>query len=176
MIDPAVLPSWEGLFSRLGLKPPRRGRAACPLCKASNPSTLSLDEDRGFHCFKCGVHGDKIAFVMKLEGWEFKDALRFFGFEPGRPPVPDPAFLQQRKHEAQMEELLHQQCKREREEFRIRGQVILRAHDRLLHDSEDCWAWSWLRWCYTGLDAIEHFLDECDLVRPPYHRAWRRAA
>ncbi|MCZ2153786.1 MAG: hypothetical protein LC114_07785 [Bryobacterales bacterium] len=52
-----------------------RARAACPLCGASNPSTLSVDFNKGlFHCFRCGSGGDAISFERVLTGASFKAA------------------------------------------------------------------------------------------------------
>lgn len=47
------------------------------LCPFHNENTASMKiYDQKYHCFGCGEHGDAIAFVMKIFGLPFKDALK----------------------------------------------------------------------------------------------------
>ena len=175
MIDPSTLPTWPEIYSRIGAPVPRRNRGRCLIHGGDSLTSVSLDHERGlYHCHVCGAGGDRVDFLMKILDIDFSGALRWFGLEPGKPPAPDPELLLQHQHDCEMEDRLRQQCRTMREEFRVRGQVILRAHERLLRDPEDAWAWNWLQWAYTGMDAIEYFLDTHDLKRE--HRTWRHAA
>ncbi len=57
----------------------RRGRSLvglCPFHKEKTPSFHVNPERNHFHCFGCHEHGDAIAFVMKMEGLEFTEAVR----------------------------------------------------------------------------------------------------
>jgi len=78
----------------------QRGReswASCPFHIDLHPSfKINLDQQT-FHCFSCGAHGDVIDFIQKLYNLSFKDALKYLGMNPGKPPMVDPK--QQRKRE-----------------------------------------------------------------------------
>ena len=51
-------------------------KACCPFHHEKTPS-FHIDSTRGFfHCFGCGVSGDAISFVMKMDGLPFVDAVR----------------------------------------------------------------------------------------------------
>jgi ribosomal protein L37AE/L43A len=53
-----------------------RYRARCPLCRSTR-AALSVDARRGlWHCFKCDMGGDGIAFVQQVRGVSFADAVR----------------------------------------------------------------------------------------------------
>ncbi|MDO8726388.1 MAG: CHC2 zinc finger domain-containing protein, partial [Candidatus Methanoperedens sp.] len=48
----------------------------CPFHNDAVPS-LSIDHERGlWHCFGCSRSGNVIQLVMKLEGLDFRDAVR----------------------------------------------------------------------------------------------------
>jgi DNA primase len=56
----------------------RKGGSLMGLCPFHNENTpsLSVTDGKGvFHCFGCHAAGDVIAFVQKIEGVDFKDAL-----------------------------------------------------------------------------------------------------
>jgi hypothetical protein len=73
----------------------------CPFHPEKTPSftVFVQKQPQDFHCFGCGAHGDVIAFVMKVRGLDFLEALRFLAEKAGIPlsadaePVvpPDPA-------------------------------------------------------------------------------------
>ena len=49
----------------------------CPFHKERTPSFAVSDEDGGFFkCFGCGEGGDLLSFIQKIEGVDFKEALR----------------------------------------------------------------------------------------------------
>lgn len=50
--------------------------ACCPFHNEKTPS-FSIDRDKQlFHCFGCGASGNFVQLVMRLEGLDYKDALR----------------------------------------------------------------------------------------------------
>lgn len=63
-----------------------RARTRCPLCNASNPSTLSIDFDRGlFYCHRCHAGGDAVSFERALTGADFRTARDIVFQIVGRP-------------------------------------------------------------------------------------------
>ncbi len=51
-------------------------RGLCPFHAEKSPSFYVHPARQFFHCFGCKASGDSIAFVMRLEGMTFPDALR----------------------------------------------------------------------------------------------------
>ena len=74
----------------------RSGANALGLCPFHGEKTPSFNVNPGrgiFHCFGCGVGGDVFAFVMKIEGLDFIEAVRFLAKRVGvvieeRPATP----------------------------------------------------------------------------------------
>ena len=66
----------------------KRGRnhvALCPFHQEKTPS-FSVNEDRQiFKCFGCGAGGDVFAFVQRIEGLSFPEAVRFLAERYGIP-------------------------------------------------------------------------------------------
>src|SRR6266571_9411089 len=64
----------------------------CPFHGEKSPS-FNVNPGRGiFHCFGCGVGGNAITFIMKVEGLSFPDAVKFLAKRVGetieeRPPT-----------------------------------------------------------------------------------------
>lgn len=170
--------SWESITHRAGVKHLRRGRGECPFCESR--TGFSVNDEKGFHCFACGVHGDKISFVQKLHKCDFTDALRFFGLEPGIPPKPDPAIERKRKARDGLKAWAEKIGKELRFEFYVREKVITRALQRLRRNADDSYAWNWLCWALIGHSALEYRLDTIDIgteeQRLDAYRQWRNAA
>lgn len=58
----------------------RRGRnmvGLCPFHGEKTPSFNIYTENGSFYCFGCGVGGDVITFVMKIENLDYVDAVKF---------------------------------------------------------------------------------------------------
>jgi DNA primase len=51
--------------------------AKCPFHDDGTPSFYIYSESNRFHCFGCGVNGDVIAFIQKVAGLDFKEAIYF---------------------------------------------------------------------------------------------------
>ena len=58
----------------------RRGRnmvGLCPFHGEKTPSFNIYAENGSFYCFGCGVGGDIITFVMKIENLDYMEAIKF---------------------------------------------------------------------------------------------------
>ena len=49
----------------------------CPFHGEKTPSFNVVPEDGYFHCFGCGVGGDAITFIMKIENLDYIEAVKF---------------------------------------------------------------------------------------------------
>jgi hypothetical protein len=55
----------------------RTHRAPCILHSGSNPTAFSWRDDGRWHCFSCGLGGDKIALVRTVRRCTFREAIDF---------------------------------------------------------------------------------------------------
>ena len=63
----------------------RRGRnmvGLCPFHGEKTPSFNIYTENGSFYCFGCGVGGDVISFIMKIENLDYVDAVKFLAQLP----------------------------------------------------------------------------------------------
>ncbi len=71
----------------------RRGRnlvGLCPFHGEKTPSFNIYTENGSFYCFGCGVGGDVITFVMKIENLDYMEAVKFLAQRAGM-TVPEDA-------------------------------------------------------------------------------------
>ncbi len=64
----------------------RRGRnlvGLCPFHGEKTPSFNIYTENGSFYCFGCGVGGDVITFIMKIENLDYMEAVRFLAQRAG---------------------------------------------------------------------------------------------
>ncbi|MDO8565804.1 MAG: DNA primase [Candidatus Moranbacteria bacterium] len=58
-------------------------KACCPFHQERTPSFMVNEEKAMWHCFGCGKGGDVFAFVMEMEGLEFREALKMLADRAG---------------------------------------------------------------------------------------------
>ena len=75
----------------------RRFWACCPLHQENTPSFTVNPEKQVFYCFGCHEGGDVIAFIQKLRGLSFPDALKYLRIEGDKLWKPDPRELRKRE-------------------------------------------------------------------------------
>ncbi len=178
MIRNQTPPSWESIFRMVGEPVPRRRRARCPIHGGDSPTSLSLNEDKGvYFCHVCHASGDKLDFVRKVRGTDFKGALPVLGIEASRKPTqPDPEIIRQREAVEQVREWCRQTGRRLRDHYLTRQRIARYAAEKLAADPESTLGWELLRIASDGEAKIEYLLDEIDLCRTDAERihAWRR--
>ncbi|MGC2198880.1 MAG: CHC2 zinc finger domain-containing protein [Stellaceae bacterium] len=73
------------VIGRRGVKLVRRGHefvGHCPFHGERTPSFYVVETKRFFHCFGCGMHGDAIDFVMRVDHLDFLSAVAKLAGEP----------------------------------------------------------------------------------------------
>lgn len=64
----------------------RRGRnlvGLCPFHSEKTPSFNIYPENGSFYCFGCGIGGDVITFIMKIENLDYIDAVKYLAQKAG---------------------------------------------------------------------------------------------
>lgn len=75
----------ELIAEYIQLKPAGSGsfKALCPFHQEKAPSFYVSKAKQIWHCFGCGEGGDQFAFVQKIEGMDFPEALRLLAQKAG---------------------------------------------------------------------------------------------
>ena len=103
--------------------------------------SLSVNDDRGvFFCHVCHESGDKITFIRKLYGCDFKEALSFFGLEKGDISKPDPAQVERNFVNQTFRDVVKRETKRVGKLIYELNKTEYDAVERLKNDSGDKWA------------------------------------
>ena len=58
-------------------------KGLCPFHSEKTPSFTVYPADNSFYCFGCGVGGDAISFVMKMENVDYPDAVQILAKRAG---------------------------------------------------------------------------------------------
>ncbi len=64
----------------------RQGRnksCLCPFHSEKTPSMVIYNDTQSFYCFGCGVGGDVITFIMKIENLDYVEAVKFLANRVG---------------------------------------------------------------------------------------------
>jgi hypothetical protein len=62
-----------GAFTLAGLVS-KSGKIRCPSCATETKGKIKLFADGGWHCYKCGSHGDAIGLLLE-NGYRFAEAV-----------------------------------------------------------------------------------------------------
>ncbi|MEG1620470.1 MAG: DNA primase [Oscillospiraceae bacterium] len=69
----------------------RTYKGLCPFHSEKSPSFTVYPENQSFYCFGCGVGGDVVTFIKKIENIEYVEALKFLA-EKNNIPFPEDSF------------------------------------------------------------------------------------
>ena len=156
-----ITESWDSIFSRIGERVPRRGRARCPHHSGDSPLSLSVDENKGvFYCHVCQAGGDKITFIRKLYDCDFKTALTWFGLAPGELPKPNPEALRRNELRRSLESWTIRERRRIGNLIYSLNQIVVKAEERLEANPEDDLAQLALGIVYRHLTRLEATHDK----------------
>lgn len=84
--------------------------ACCPFHHEKTPSFAVNEQGQFYNCFGCGVGGDVINFVQKIEGLDFMDTVKLLAEQAGI-EVPDFVGDEALKQRKQQRELLQNICR-----------------------------------------------------------------
>ena len=160
------LPSWESIFSMLGLPQPKRGRARCPIHDGDSPLSLAVNDERGvFYCHVCHESGDKISFIRKYFDCDFKGALAWFGLAPGKRPKPDPERLRRSKIHRNLDSWRRGESQKASRIIFNWNMTAFLATKRLKRDPNDSRAADYREKAYKLLGGLEDWHDRLMAAR-----------
>ncbi len=111
----------------------RQGRnyfGLCPFHNEKSPSFSVSESKQIFHCFGCGVGGDAIGFLKKIENIDFKDAVEILA-ERANITLPQIEMSEDEKKKLQLKEKVYEVNKAAAEYFHnnLYGQNAKQAQD-----------------------------------------------
>ena len=152
--------SWDLIYSKLGLPPPRRDRTKCYFHDGDSLTSLSLDEKHGlFYCHVCHAKGDKVGFILQFHDCDFKSALSFFGLAPNKLPRPDTAALRRARIRQNLDKWNRYTARKVGRSLYEYNSIVPLAVTRLEKDVDDDQAWWALSVCYRHLPQREYLHD-----------------
>ena len=88
------------LFEHFGIRLQKKGKNHIGLCPwhADKTPSLSVDKEKGlYNCFGCGESGDHFTLVMKIKGYEFKEALTYLKRITGKGMLVKPVIIEEKQ-------------------------------------------------------------------------------
>ena len=88
------------LFEHFGIRLQKKGKNHIGLCPwhADKTPSLSVDKEKGlYNCFGCGESGDHFTLVMKIKGYEFKEALTYLKRITGKDMLVKPVIIEEKQ-------------------------------------------------------------------------------
>lgn len=158
---------WPEIHERNGLPKLRHSgrqlRGECPFC-GSHTGFSENDDFNTFHCFACGISGDKIGFIQRLIRTDFKGALRWYGIEPGRPPAPDPNRMKAQRIRENLIGWKREKGREGRDQLYAKNTIRKRAMELLKSNSDSEIGWSLLRIALLDYAKVEYLADRIGLA------------
>ena len=138
----------EVISSYVSLK--RRGRnmvGLCPFHGEKTPSFNIYTETDSFYCFGCGAAGDVITFIMKIENFDYVEAVKYLAKRAGLDMPED-------SYDDSLNKLRRRVFEANREAARYFYRRLMSEEDMSLVNPEDRSELSWSKWDLVLSSAI----------------------
>lgn len=162
--------SMGDLAARLGLEFNRQGFAPCPFHTEKTGSFKIMPNDKGAHCFGCGVTADAVSLVRKILGLSFTEACGWLD-EEYRLGIMSTKPLDYREQRKRREALLQSRQKQQEKEKRLdeRQAEYWQAFDRWAEDDRNlrtaaALSAEWLE-ALKDIETADYLLESADIRR-----------